>query len=354
MVEAARHEVERILKAKVVKASAHVRRRSIFASFELAPRGNTSNPIQIAVKLARPDPEIPTFDPPGGDPKDVIAREYAAMSAAARLHAGHADAWAAIGVPKPKLMLDRPAGIVMPFVRGHALRDVLAGSHANRIPHLLHHAEEKAVGIVTLLSHFGDAAIDTVTRDSNAEIAAAERVLMWLGAPAQRQEFDGNTAGFAARLATVVKTYRPASTQLCHGDLKGCNLMLEGSGRLFIVDFEDVVRGDPNLDVADVLLSLKIDSSFYPAAAPAADRMATELLRAWKRRRPIDPETLEFPLFLQAAYHTGRHLNAVLRQPHGGDSSRRRIAACIPWLTGQRETRAWLDGIFAAAETVTH
>lgn len=347
----ARREVESRLKGKVVKTVARNLRKSVVTGMELERErsgAGGSEIVRIAVKIPRPDPGIPTFDPVP-DLTGQYAREFQTLQAAHTLAANRPRSLTAIQVPEALFLLDQPHALVMEFVTGNALHDIMIGAYPPGLGLISDHLEEKASALADFLIAFGELRLSLPMISAADETKAADNVLRWLAEPAHQLQLPADLAVVKSRLSMLAGNYRPAAASLRHGDLTGVNLMIDHAGGICLLDFEESTYGDPSVDIARFLLSMWLCGVAHPPARPLADRMASAFAAGWARHRQIDVSAVEFMLGLHIARQTGFQIDALLGLPADRvEAGRARIAACGQWLTGSSETSKWLERVLAA------
>ena len=80
----------------------------------------------------------------------------------------------------------------------------------------------------------------------------------------------------------------PATPALLHGDL-GPSQLLWQTGRIVLLDFDRCARGDPALDLGNLLTQLRRLTLRRPGKLPDFDSLRTGILDAYRRCSPADP-----------------------------------------------------------------
>lgn len=107
---------------------------------------------------------------------------------------------------------------------------------------------------------------------------------------------------------------------LIHADLLTENIMIH-QGQLSLIDFDDSAYGFRDFELATFLIR------FLPSPDFAAMRHA--LCEGYATRRPVDPDTLDFMLFLRSLTYIGWIISR-LEEPGGAERSARNIRTALP------------------------
>ncbi len=114
----------------------------------------------------------------------------------------------------------------------------------------------------------------------------------------------------------------PAVPSFLHGDL-GPSQLLWQSGRIVVLDFDECKRGDPAMDLGNLLTQLRRLTIRKPGKLPAFAALRRVLLEAYQRWSPPDPDLRRRVAWYEQV--------ALLRKIHflATDTTRRRSAEAL-------------------------
>ena len=286
----------------------------------------------------------PPFDAP------LVLRLYRAEQGAAqaRFEGAVHEAVAARGFPTPRALAvgDESSGLpgaflILERVAGRNALRALASTVLPRIPALLANAQAQlhSLDAVAVLRDLAAAGVP-------ADRLAAGRDLDFATGEVERLALDGLRPAL-----DWLRAGPPTSTSvICHGDFHPLNVMIDGRAVSGVIDWTRVREAPPEYDVgASIALMTQGEIRLPPGSAPLADAARRVLvalyLRAYRRRRALDPralrhfEALRCVLFLvEAGEHRRADAGEIPRPSKAtafaGDRTVRRIAARLRQIAG--------------------
>jgi phosphotransferase family enzyme len=182
-----------------------------------------------------------------------------------------------------------PGALVLPFVSGVSLRDLLLTGgplpSPDRITDLSQELHRRCAPVVLSTALVADRSAVRRRMDPGTALCAAQMVARLLPA-------EGCTAG---RVAEAVISYaeeaEPRDEWIVHGDLYENQVFVDGD-RLGLIDLDDVGPGDPLLDAANFNAHLLLLATSGCPAAGTIGRYREDLRAAFCRILDTDPAEL--------------------------------------------------------------
>jgi aminoglycoside phosphotransferase (APT) family kinase protein len=142
-----------------------------------------------------------------------------------------------------------------------------------------------AIGRALSALHSAPVALDAVT-SPEAVVGDLPRRIGRLGS-----RFPGATVSLRKVLGGLERQAPtgPAVPSFLHGDLGPAQLLWQG-GRIVVLDFDECTRGDPALDLGNLLTQLRRLTLRKPGKLPAFTSLRPGLLEAYQRWSPPDPD----------------------------------------------------------------
>ena len=196
----------------------------------------------------------------------VVPPERAARVAAA---AAHATALAArAGLRAPALVDAEPAAGVVCFaaLEGTPLREALGGAGAADAL--------RATGRALRRLHASRAPAALPVHDAAAEVAVLERWVADLVAHADGHPLARDAAGRLPAVAAALTTEPPCPPGLLHRDLHDGQVLLAPDGTIALLDADTLARGEPALDLGNLVAHLE---RFAPGPGRGHGRAARRL-----------------------------------------------------------------------------
>lgn len=219
------------------------------------------------------------------------------------------------GFPAPAVVLasdgggpmDRPF-LLLERVPGRTAFDTPARlSEILRLPDLITNVQERLHELDS--QRF---AASMVRRGINRRHLSVERILTRVARQTEKKSLDYLVPG----IRWLQDHFPPQNGSLvvCHGDLHGTNLLLDGSRVSAVIDWEGALIADPMLDVANSMWTLVPSRRAWPAPPPvrAVVRrlVRARYLRAYGRLRPVRQDDVKFYCALRIMLRLIRGTNA--------------------------------------------